>query len=146
MDFSLFTDASSILFLVLFGLITYTLIKQCRRPSGMPPGPRLWPVVGNMLSITGKQNLIEAFRELRQQYGDIYSLKLGSSWIVVINGYENLKDALVKQGDMFSDRPDNFFFTRLLQHQGKQIMQIRDRILCYFCTLQYKIKYMYICQ
>ncbi|XP_052068662.1 cytochrome P450 2B4-like [Mytilus californianus] len=118
MDFSLFTDVSSILFIVLFGLITYTIIKQCRRPSGMPPGPRLWPIAGNMLSITGKHNLIEAFRELRRQYGDIYSLKLGSSWIVVINGHENLKDALVKQGDMFSDRPDNFFFTRLLQHQG----------------------------
>jgi hypothetical protein len=68
-------------------------------------------------AVSGK-NLIEALRDIRKEYGDIYCLKLGYSWVLVINGLDNLKEALIKQGDMFSDRPNTFFFNRLLDNTG----------------------------
>lgn len=117
MDNTLFLDSTSILVFIVVGLISYVILRQCRRPFGIPPGPPLWPILGNISAVSGK-NLIEALRDIRKEYGDIYCLKLGSSWVLVINGLDNLKEALIKQGDMFSDRPNTFFFNRLLDNTG----------------------------
>uniref|UniRef100_A0A673ASZ7 Cytochrome P450 2J2-like n=1 Tax=Sphaeramia orbicularis TaxID=375764 RepID=A0A673ASZ7_9TELE len=38
-------------------------------------------------------------------YGDVYSLRMGQRWVVVLNGFEAVTQALVTQGDSFSDRP-----------------------------------------
>ncbi|GLD50273.1 cytochrome P450 2J2-like protein [Lates japonicus] len=44
--------------------------------------------------------------QLSERYGDVYSLRMGQKWMVVLNRFEVLKEALVTQGDGFADRPD----------------------------------------
>nr|KAG5711010.1 hypothetical protein BaRGS_013744 [Batillaria attramentaria] len=44
------------------------------------------------------------FREWRRQYGDVFSFYMGGRLVVVLNGYDVIKQALVKQADAFSDR------------------------------------------
>lgn len=44
--------------------------------------------------------------QLAETYGDVYSLRLGQKWMVVLNGPKILKEALVCQGDSVADRPD----------------------------------------
>ena len=60
----------------------------------------------------------EKFKAWRQQYGDIFSLHLGSRVLVVISSYQLLKEAFVKYGDVFSHRPNMFVLERLVQKLG----------------------------
>ncbi|XP_046558218.1 cytochrome P450 2J1-like [Haliotis rubra] len=82
--------------LVLLWLLT-------RRPSGLPPGPPLLPFLGNVLSMSSDPRI--TFRRLRQRYGDIFSVYLFNKPLIVLNGYSTLKEAIVKNADVFSERP-----------------------------------------
>ncbi|KAK5870167.1 hypothetical protein PBY51_024823 [Eleginops maclovinus] len=44
--------------------------------------------------------------KLAEKYGNVYSLRMGQSWMVVLNRFEVLKEALVTQGDSLVDRPE----------------------------------------
>ncbi|CAI5777057.1 cytochrome P450 2J2-like isoform X2 [Podarcis lilfordi] len=44
-------------------------------------------------------------RKLTEKYGNVFSLQIGSMWIVVVNGFHLVKEALVHQGKNFTDRP-----------------------------------------
>ncbi|PVD29092.1 hypothetical protein C0Q70_11689 [Pomacea canaliculata] len=76
-----------------------------RRPARAPPGPWLAvPLLGHLLLLM-KKDTLEQFAAWRRQYGDVFSLYLGSRLVVVLNGYKVLKEALVNNADVFSDRP-----------------------------------------
>ncbi|PVD29106.1 hypothetical protein C0Q70_11703 [Pomacea canaliculata] len=65
-----------------------------RRPAGAPPGPWLAvPLLGHLLLMM-KKDPLEQFAAWRRQYGDVFSLYLGSQLVVVFNGYKVIKDAL----------------------------------------------------
>ena len=46
------------------------------------------------------------FGKMAKKYGNIFSLKVGERWMVVLNGHEAVKDALVKQSVDFAGRPE----------------------------------------
>ncbi|XP_046558209.1 cytochrome P450 2J6-like [Haliotis rubra] len=94
--FSPTTVLLCVVVLVLLWLLT-------RRPSGLPPGPPLLPFLGNALSMDSDPRI--TFKKLRQQYGDIFSVYLFNTPLIVLNGYSTLKEAIVKNGDVFSERP-----------------------------------------
>ena len=76
-------------------------------------------LLGNALSILGKP-LHVTFERMQKKYGDVFSLQLGSAEIVVINGYENIKKALISQAKQFSGRPD-ITWTSITQGHGETI-------------------------
>lgn len=43
--------------------------------------------------------------QLAEKYGDVYSIRMGQMWMVVLNRLEVLKEGLVTQGDSLVDRP-----------------------------------------
>ena len=43
--------------------------------------------------------------QLAGRYGDVYSLRIGQAWLVVLNRFEVLKEALVNQKESVADRP-----------------------------------------
>ncbi|XP_062250673.1 cytochrome P450 2J6-like [Platichthys flesus] len=93
---------SLLLFLAVF-LLTTDYIKN-RRPASFPPGPWALPVVGNIFTVDHSRTH-ESLTELGRRYGDVFSLRMGSEWMVVLNRYEVLKEALVTQGDSLAERP-----------------------------------------
>ncbi|XP_029905556.1 cytochrome P450 2J2-like [Myripristis murdjan] len=93
---------SLLLFTVLFLLIADYL--KTRRPSSFPPGPWALPFVGNIFTVDFNR-AHEALTQLAETYGDVYSLRMGQTWMVVLNGFQMLKEALVTQGDSLADRP-----------------------------------------
>ncbi|XP_074525268.1 cytochrome P450 2J2-like [Halichoeres trimaculatus] len=93
---------SFLLFCVVF-ILTADYIKN-RRPASFPPGPWAFPIVGNMFSVDHNK-AHESMTQFAGKYGDVYSLRMGQEWLVVLNGFEIIKEALVKQGDFFADRP-----------------------------------------
>ncbi|KAK7500080.1 hypothetical protein BaRGS_00008627 [Batillaria attramentaria] len=88
-----------------------------RRPPGLPPGP------GPALPLLGHLHLLDkdfrsTFRKWRRQYGDVFSLYMGGRLVVVLNGYQTIKEALVKNGDVFSERPSIFVMDRIVNNKG----------------------------
>lgn len=96
---------------IFIGLLLYLLTR--RRPE-VPPGPRLWPVIGNLPSLSAK-NITEAFSKLRRGYGDIFGVYIGSDLTVVLNGYDAIHEALVMKGRAFAKRPVNRFSKLMLK-------------------------------
>ncbi|KAM6938881.1 cytochrome P450 2J4-like isoform 1-T2 [Lycodopsis pacificus] len=93
-----------LLFTVVF-ILTADYIHKNRRPGSFPPGPRAFPIVGNIFTVDHKRTH-ESLTQLAGRYGDVYSLRFGQKWMVVLNGFEVLKEALVNQGDSLADRPE----------------------------------------
>lgn len=71
-----------------------------------PPGPKPFPIIGNLACLSGYEVPYQAFSELGKQYGSIISLRLGSVPTVVVNGIENIKEVLITKSSHFDGRPD----------------------------------------
>ncbi|NXJ05913.1 CP2AD protein, partial [Odontophorus gujanensis] len=72
-------------------------IAQWRRRSGkgkMPEGPAPFPIVGNILQVKPK-NLAKTLEKLSEKYGPVFSVQLGPTPVVVLCGYEVVKEALI---------------------------------------------------
>ncbi|XP_073481172.1 cytochrome P450 2K1-like [Aquarana catesbeiana] len=82
-----------------------------------PPGPPTLPIIGNMHMINMKKPYL-TFYELAKKYGPVYSLQIGLQKMVVLSGYETVKDALVNHAEVFADRPHIPLFSELTKEKG----------------------------
>ena len=80
-----------------------------------PPGASILPFVG-ILPFLGKHLHLELFK-LAKKYGSIFQLRIGGRTLVVLNGLETIKEALVKQQDSFNGRADFDVFQQPPQSQ-----------------------------
>lgn len=94
---------------VLLALLVVTVCALLRhvfidRSNGLPPGPRCrLPIIGNLYAV--EPDMRKFLRRYRKKYGDIYSLYLGNKFVIIIAGYDKIKEAFLKNADVFSDRP-----------------------------------------
>ncbi|KAM4641739.1 uncharacterized protein O3C94_016057 [Discoglossus pictus] len=91
-----------LVFLVSCMVCYYTWERMYRRRN-LPPGPTPLPLIGNLLQVKSGR-LVETLKEMKQKYGDIYTLYLGPRRVVVLCGYDLVKEALVDRGDDFGIR------------------------------------------
>ncbi|KAL3829831.1 hypothetical protein ACJIZ3_018633 [Penstemon smallii] len=68
----------------------------------LPPGPRPWPVVGNLYDI--KPVRFRCFAEWAQSYGPIISVWFGSTLNVVVSNSELAKEVLKEKDQQLADR------------------------------------------
>ncbi|MCJ8730262.1 hypothetical protein PDJAM_G00182300 [Pangasius djambal] len=131
------------IFFTLFIIIVFYLLRQYRLSKhlfvNIPPGPKPLPVVGNFGSLFVPPFILKLFArkaeeyeqkrasplspqvglmELSKVYGNMYSLFVGSQLVVVLNGYELIRDALSNHAEVFSDRPDIPLITILTKRKG----------------------------
>ncbi|CAM5098686.1 unnamed protein product [Eretmochelys imbricata] len=69
-----------------------------------PPGPKPLPIIGN-LHIMNLKRPYRTMLELSKKYGPVFSIQMGCQKMVVLSGYEMVKEALVNQADAFAERP-----------------------------------------
>ncbi|XP_008056479.1 cytochrome P450 2C20-like isoform X1 [Carlito syrichta] len=95
------------LFVVLVLCLSCLLLLALRRQSSgrrkLPPGPIPLPIIGNILQIDAK-NISKSFSTFSKVYGPVFTVYFGTRPIVVLYGYEAVKEALIDLGDKFSGR------------------------------------------
>ena len=81
---------------------------------------KIAPWTGNILQIN-MNDVVNEFDRLRQQYGDVFCVKLFNLPIIVINGKEALTELLVKKANALTDRPDNLFVYVFIHKLGTDV-------------------------
>ncbi|XP_072103208.1 cytochrome P450 1B1 [Mobula birostris] len=88
------------------GLLVWKWLQHQLREWDRPslPGPFPWPVIGNAAQLGDLPHI--TFSGMARRYGNVFRLKLGSRTVVVLNGEEVIRQALIRQGGDFAGRPD----------------------------------------
>ncbi|GJE93426.1 cytochrome P450 [Phanerochaete sordida] len=73
------------------------------RANYLPPGPPGAPLLGNLLQIPAN-GVARALRDLSKGYGDVVTLRLPSSTLLVLNSRQAISDLLVGRSAVYSDR------------------------------------------
>ncbi|CAN2391701.1 cytochrome P450 [Pristimantis euphronides] len=85
-------------------LFLLDFVKSRKNCSKFPPGPRGVPFLGNILQIDSR-NPVKTFSQLRKQFGDVFSVQNLWTKMVVLNGFEVMKDTLINRSEDIADRP-----------------------------------------
>ncbi|XP_070592859.1 cytochrome P450 2C23-like [Erythrolamprus reginae] len=92
----------TIILFILFLFIFWAFRFQQAR-GRLPPGPRPWFFLGNLLQ-KGVLPLYKNYPKLSKTYGPVFTIWVGPKPIVVICGYEAVKNALVTHSEEFGGR------------------------------------------
>ncbi|XP_055851294.1 cytochrome P450 307a1-like [Episyrphus balteatus] len=77
------------------------------------PGPMPWPILGNLALLGQYEVPFQGFTELAKQFGDVYTLTLGTTRCLVVNNLELIREVLNQNGKYFGGRPDFLRFHKL---------------------------------
>lgn len=97
-------------------LFTYYLMKRRNKLKDFPPGPTGLPLLG-YIPFMGKYPA-RTYLNLAKKYGPVLSISLGSEPYVILNDYESIQEALVKNGHAFSGRPQSYLPRLLTKGYG----------------------------
>lgn len=113
-------SGSAIVFLGVFALLLAVnmFVKRSRRGRSSakpppPPGPTPWPILGSMHYLGMYEIPFEGFTYLKKFYGDVFSMRMGSTPCVVLNTPEHRDEAIVAKADDFDGRPNFVRFAHL---------------------------------
>ncbi|CAG03127.1 unnamed protein product, partial [Tetraodon nigroviridis] len=114
-------SVSEVLVALTTACLVYLLVRyfSAELPEGLRrlPGPRALPIIGNVLEVGGRPYL--SLTAMRKRYGDVFQIQLGMRPVVVLSGLETVRQALVRQGEEFSSRPDLYSFRFI--NEGKSL-------------------------
>ncbi|XP_010204285.2 cytochrome P450 2W1 [Colius striatus] len=82
-----------------------------------PPGPTPLPIIGN-LHLMDLRRQDKSLMKLAEKYGPIFTLHFGFQKVVVLTGYEVVREALVNYTEEFVDRPSIPIFDQIQNGNG----------------------------
>ncbi|XP_072633177.1 cytochrome P450 2A13-like [Canis lupus baileyi] len=113
--------ASGILLVALLTCLTVMVLmsvwRQWKLLEKLPPGPTPLPFIGNYLQLNIQQ-MSDSFMKISKRYGPVFTIHLGPRRVVVLCGYEAVKEALVDQAEEFSGRGAQATFDTLFKGYG----------------------------
>ena len=101
MDASLLLSVALAVVLIPLSLALLNRLRLGR----LPPGPRPWPVLGNLRQI--KPIRCRCLQEWAERYGPVISVWFGSGLTVVVSTSELAKEVLKENDQQLADRPRN---------------------------------------
>ncbi|KAJ3267536.1 hypothetical protein HK104_005792 [Borealophlyctis nickersoniae] len=104
--------------LVVAVAVTFQWTRSKRRPP-LPPGPRGWPIIGNLFDV-GKLPYL-SYTKWSQEYGPLMSVKFGSQVVVVVNDIEVAKDLFITRGRNYNSRSQGWLATQIMTRGGRSI-------------------------
>ncbi|XP_066494457.1 cytochrome P450 2G1-like isoform X1 [Tiliqua scincoides] len=107
------------LFLVAF--ISWLLVAVAKRKGAskgkLPPGPTPLPLIGNFLQIKSSETF-KSLIKLSEKYGPVFTVYFGNRPIVILCGFEAVKEALINKAEEFSGRKTMPTLERTFQGYG----------------------------
>ncbi|KAK7053190.1 hypothetical protein VNI00_003809 [Paramarasmius palmivorus] len=76
----------------------------------LPPGPRGWPLIGNLLDIPAKHPWKICVEWAQKYDSDVLSLRIPGATLVVLNKLEDIQELFGKRSVLYSDRPQPTIF------------------------------------
>lgn len=120
-------SVSHVLVAVTTACLVYLIIKNAKNkiPEGLQqlPGPKPFPIIGNVLELGNRPYL--SLTSMSKRYGDVFQIQIGMRPVVVLSGNKTVRQALIKQGDEFSGRPDLYSFRYI--NDGKSLSFSTDQ-------------------
>ncbi|XP_053257780.1 cytochrome P450 2A13-like [Podarcis raffonei] len=109
--------ATLFLVICLSCLMVLSTWRQMHRKSQMPPGPTPLPFIGNLLQVN-TSDMCRSLMKIHEKYGPVYTIHLGPRRVVVLCGYDAVKEALVDQAEEFCGRGEQATFDWIFQGYG----------------------------
>ncbi|GMJ07279.1 cytochrome P450, family 71, subfamily A, polypeptide 25 [Hibiscus trionum] len=85
-------------------LSTVFIRRRCKQLK-FPPGPKPWPIIGNLNLIGSLPH--QSLYKLSQRYGPLMHLKFGSYPVLVASSAEMAKEFLKTHDQIFATRPQH---------------------------------------
>ncbi|XP_006818574.1 cytochrome P450 1A1-like [Saccoglossus kowalevskii] len=107
------TAAFTAVFAIVFGVYWFS---RSKKQYNLPPGPKGWPFVGMLYNLGDTPHI--QFMEMAKKFGNVFSMKVGTQRVIVLNGYKAVTEALVDNNSIFSERPDAWTLKRVKNGDG----------------------------
>ncbi|KAI1233740.1 hypothetical protein IHE44_0004183 [Lamprotornis superbus] len=101
----------------MLGNRSFVPISSKKSVCNLPPGPRPLPLIGN-LNVVDLKKPFQSLTELSKIYGNVFTVHLGPRKVVVLAGYETIKDALSNHAEEFGERAEIPIFRKMTQGNG----------------------------
>ncbi|KAL7849989.1 hypothetical protein SRHO_G00193380 [Serrasalmus rhombeus] len=90
-------------------LVVYLLSSDSQQAWEEPPGPKPLPILGNILALDLNRPYLSLL-SMSKEYGSVFTVYFGPKKVVVLAGYQTVKQALVNHAEEFGDRDINPIF------------------------------------
>ncbi|KAM3932766.1 cytochrome P450 2K4-like [Leptodactylus fuscus] len=108
---------SILLSVVVFLFLVNVFNKKDKKYRNFRPGPKPLPIIGNIHMINASKPHTSLL-ELSKKYGTIFSVDFGQEKLVILSGYETVKDALINHAEDFAGRPDSPILNKTTNPNG----------------------------
>lgn len=102
-------------------LLAFKILAFGSREKHLPPGPPTLPILGNAHLIPSR-GMYTKLKEWADQYGSIYSLKVGQSTMVVLNDRHAVHELLTSKGAYYNDRPVDQQYDLAMRQENTALM------------------------
>uniref|UniRef100_F6UW20 Cytochrome P450 n=1 Tax=Callithrix jacchus TaxID=9483 RepID=F6UW20_CALJA len=116
--------ASGLLLVALLACLTVMVLmsvwRQRKSKGKLPPGPTPLPFIGNYLQLNTEQ-MYNSLMKISERYGPVFTIHLGFRRVVVLCGYDAVKEALLDQAEEFGGRGEQATFNWLFKGYGEGV-------------------------
>ncbi|KAK1993435.1 cytochrome P450 [Colletotrichum falcatum] len=114
-------DYSSIIWIIPAIILVYKVLTFGSREKHLPPGPPTVPILGNAHLIP-KSGFFSKLKEWSDQYGSVYSIKIGRSTMIVLNDRRAVHELLSQKGAWYNDRPTDHQLIAITREENVALM------------------------
>ncbi|KAH9903302.1 cytochrome P450 [Cubamyces lactineus] len=102
---------------------TVTDVHARRRDLSLPPGPKRWPLFGNLFNAPSFWKPWAGYRELIIKYGDIVYVEVLGRPMVILGNPDDMFEFLERRSSITSDRPESPLFSLVGQQDNFAVMR-----------------------
>ncbi|XP_062987896.1 cytochrome P450 2J5-like [Elgaria multicarinata webbii] len=110
-------EIQALLIALLVALLILVYLRQLWSRRHYPPGPLSLPVIGGLWRV-GIRLHEDTLIKIAKQYGNIYTLWLGHQPVIVVSGFQAVKEVLINHTEAFSERPPTPFLKAIGRERG----------------------------
>ncbi|CAM6091206.1 unnamed protein product [Calypogeia fissa] len=105
--------------LLLLAIIVFLSMRGRKSDLHLPPGPRPYPVVGNLPELS--RQIYRDFERLGKKYGPLLYLKMGAVPVVVVQNAELARVITKVHDQVFAYRPQDLSGVQILLFEGDDV-------------------------